>query len=198
MKKILLAAGLTLALPLAACGNDATNTTSTDAPGTSATSTTSSPSPEHAPTDPAHAQGHHHHADGGPAPEGIAPAANPTYPVGTAVRLTADHMPGMQGVEATVSGAYSTYAYAVTYAPTPEGTEHRWVVQEEIEGAGDARLPDGAEVRLAANHMPGMEGASATVDFSTDETVYMVDYGSGDQRVENHKWVVESEMEPLG
>lgn len=136
MKKTLLAAGLVMALPLAACGNDAANTTDTTSATSTDASTASTPAPEHASTDPAHAQGHHHHADGGPAPEGIAPAADPAYPVGTAVRLTADHMPGMQGVEATVSGAYSTYAYAVTYAPTPEGTEHKWVVQEEIEGAG--------------------------------------------------------------
>ncbi|MEJ4099820.1 YdhK family protein [Corynebacterium mastitidis] len=200
MKKLLLATGLTLTLPLAACGNDATDTTdatSTDTHGASTTSNASSPAPEHTSASPAHAQGHHHHADGGPAPEGIAPASDPAYPVGTAVRLTADHMPGMKGAEATVSGAYSTYAYAVTYAPTPEGTEHKWVVQEEIEGAGDNRLPDGAEVRLTADHMPGMEGARATVDFSTDETVYMVDYESGGEPMKNHKWVVESEMEPL-
>ncbi|MBC3186185.1 YdhK family protein [Corynebacterium sp. zg-331] len=179
MKKILLSTSLALILPLTACADNAPETT---------------PEPEQT-TDAA--QSHHHHADGGPAPEGIVPAANPAYPVGTAVRLTADHMPGMEGARATVSGAYDTYAYAVNYAPTPEGTEHKWVVQEEIDGAGDDRLADGSEIRLIAGHMPGMEGAQATVAFSTDETVYTVDYESEGEQIKNHQWVVESEMEPL-
>ena len=45
--------------------------------------------------------GHDHPADGGPAPAGIAEATDPTYPVGTEVTLTADHMPGMDGATAT-------------------------------------------------------------------------------------------------
>ena len=139
--------------------------------------------------------------DGGPAPEGIETAASPTYPVGTEVTLTADHMEGMKGAPATVVGAYKTVAYAVNYTPTdggPEVTNHKWVVQEELEDAGAERLPDGAAVTLAADHMPGMQGAEGTVHSSTDETVYMVDYKADGMTMTNHKWVVEKEMKPRG
>lgn len=140
-----------------------------------------------------------HPADGGPAPAGIQGAANPTYATGTEVRLNADHMPGMKGVKATVTGAFHTYTYSVSYTPTTGGarvTDHRWVVQEELKDAGDKRLADGTEVTLLAEHMKGMKGAKATIDSSTDETVYMVDFEAGGMMMTNHKWVVESEIQP--
>ena len=111
----------------------------------------------------------------------------------------ADHMPGMDGAEATVSGAFTTTAYAVSYAPTTGGepvTDHRWVVHEELENPGRAPLADGAQAVLLAEHMTGMKGADAAIDYSTDETVYMVDLDADGMRMTNHKWVVESEMQP--
>ena len=140
-----------------------------------------------------------HPMDGGPAPEGIAEASEPTYPVGTEVQLTADHMEGMEGATATISGAFDTYTYSVNYTPAGGGdpvTDHKWVVQEEIEDAGDARLADGTEVTLLTEHMEGMEGVKATIASSTDETVYMVDYETDGMKMTNHKWVVESEIQP--
>lgn len=138
-----------------------------------------------------------HPADGGPAPAGIREAANPAFPVGSRVTLAADHMPGMEGADATVAGAYDTYTYAVSYTPTDGGApvvDHKWVVQEEIEGSGSERLADGTEVVLTADHMPGMRGATATVVSSTDQPVYMVDYEAGGMTMTNHKWVVEDEI----
>lgn len=144
--------------------------------------------------------GHEHAADGGPAPEGIAEAADPTYPVGTDVVLTADHMPGMDGADATVTGAFTTTTYAVTYTPTTGGEpveNHTWVVHEELEDPGEAPLADGTEVVLTAEHMDGMQGALATIDSSTQETVYMVDVeGTDGSTMTNHTWVVESEVQP--
>ena len=140
-----------------------------------------------------------HPMDGGPAPEGIAEASDPAYPVGTEVQLTADHMEGMDGATATISGAFDTYTYSVNYTPAGGGdpvTDHKWVVQEEIEDAGDERLTDGTAVTLLAKHMEGMEGARATIASSTDETVYMVDYETDGMKMTNHKWVVESEIQP--
>ncbi|GAB2524998.1 MAG TPA: hypothetical protein DEA69_05965 [Microbacterium sp.] len=142
---------------------------------------------------------HDHPADGGPAPAGIQDAIDPTYPVGSRVILSADHMPGMDGAEATVSGAFTTTAYAVSYTPTTGGepvTDHRWVVHEELENPGRAPLADGAQAVLLAEHMTGMKGADAAIDYSTDETVYMVDLDADGMRMTNHKWVVESEMQP--
>ena len=140
-----------------------------------------------------------HPMDGGPAPEGIKEAAEPKYPVGTVVTLTADDMAGMDQARATIAGSYDTYTYSVNYTPATGGdpvTDHRWVVQEEIRDAGDGRLPDGAEVTLLAEHMKGMKGAHATIAHSTDETVYMVDYEAHGMTMTNHKWVVESEIQP--
>ncbi|WP_370442213.1 DUF1541 domain-containing protein [Kineococcus halophytocola] len=65
-----------------------------------------------------------------------------------------------------------------------------------MRGVGDARLPDGAQVVLDATHMTGMQGATATVSGSTDETTYMVDVEADGMTMVNHKWVVESEIEP--
>ncbi|MCG7309224.1 YdhK family protein [Brachybacterium sp. ACRRE] len=140
-----------------------------------------------------------HPMDGGPAPAGIEKAASPKYPVGTEVRLTADHMEGMDGAKATIVGAFDTYTYAVNFTPTTGGepvTDHKWVVQQEIKDAGDQRLADGTEVTLEAEHMKGMKGAKATIASSTDQTVYMVDYEADGMTMTNHKWVVESEIQP--
>ena len=143
--------------------------------------------------------GMEHPMDGGPAPEGIETAASPTYPVGTEVTLTADHMEGMDGANATIAGAYDTYTYAVDFTPSAGGEpvkDHKWVVQQEIKDAGDERLADGTEVTLEAEHMEGMKGAKATIASSTEDTVYMVDYESDGMTMTNHKWVVESELKP--
>ena len=139
-----------------------------------------------------------HPTDGGPVPEGMTEATDPEYAVGSEVVLTTDHMAGMDGAAATIVGAYDTPTYSVDYTPTTGGspvTDHKWVVQEEIEDAGDERLTDGTEVTLAADHMEGMEGASATIAHSTDETVYVVDFESDGMTMTNHKWVVDSEVE---
>ncbi|MGJ0184259.1 YdhK family protein [Corynebacterium glyciniphilum] len=143
--------------------------------------------------------GMEHPMDGGPVPEGMVEATDPEYPVGTEVTLTTDHMEGMDGAPATVVGAYDTYTYAIDYTPTTGGqpvTDHRWVVQEELEDSGDDRLADGTEVTVDADHMEGMDGATATIASSTDETVYVVDYDADGMTMTNHKWVVESEMQP--
>ncbi len=65
-----------------------------------------------------------------------------------------------------------------------------------INEAANPTYPVGATVVLHADHMPGMEGAEATVVSSTNETVYMVDLDMDGMRMTNHKWVVESEMRP--
>ena len=143
--------------------------------------------------------GMEHAMDGGPAPEGIAAAEDPEFPVGTEVTLTADHMEGMEGATATISGAFDTTTYSVSFTPTDGGepvTDHKWVVHEELESPGEAPLAEGTEVVITADHMAGMDGAEATVDSATDQTVYMVDYEADGMMMTNHKWVVESEIEP--
>lgn len=191
---------LTSTLALTAC-SDATDN-SDDADTTSTTTATAETNETHQEdTTTADDGGHEmeHPEDGGPPPEGITEATDPTYPVGSEVMLTADHMPGMDGAQATISGAFDTTTYSVSYTPTDGGepvTDHRWVVHEELVDPGETPLPGGTEVVLNAEHMPGMQGATATIDYSTQETVYMVDIDTGEMTMINHKWVTESEIQP--
>lgn len=141
--------------------------------------------------------GHDHPADGGPAPEGMIAADNAKFPVGSEVQVLADHMPGMKGAEGKVVGVFNTTTYSVSYTPT-DGSEpvkdHRWVVHEELENPGEAPLADGSEITINAEHMAGMKGAKGTVDYSTQEPVYMVDIDEDGMTMKNHKWVTESEL----
>lgn len=191
---------LTSTLALTAC-SDATDN-SDDADTTSTTTATAETNETHQEDTTTADDGGHdmeHPEDGGPPPEGITEATDPTYPVGSEVMLTADHMPGMDGAQATISGAFETTTYSVSYTPTDGGepvTDHRWVVHEELVDPGEAPLPGGTKVVLNAEHMPGMQGATATIDYSTQETVYMVDIDTGEMTMINHKWVTESEIQP--
>lgn len=193
----LVAFTLTSVLALAACGGEtATDTTTTTT--TSETTATTTTTPDS--TRPGGPHGAHDHpAHGGQPPAGIQTEESPTYPVGSQVILTADHMPGMNGAEATISGAFDTTVYSVSFTPRHGGepvTDHRWVVHEELVNPGEAPLPDGTQVVLDAGHMSGMQGAEATIDYSTQETVYMVDLTAGGMTMTNHKWVTESEITP--
>jgi len=139
---------------------------------------------------------------GGEVPQGLTEAENPTYPVGSKVILHADHMAGMNGAEATVSGAFDTTVYSVTYTPTTGGEpveDHKWVVHEEIENPSEESYKPGDEVVLNAEHMSGMDGATATIDTAEQTTVYMVDYTDEEtgEQITNHMWVTEDELSPV-
>lgn len=139
------------------------------------------------------------HDDSGEIPEGLKEAENPTYNVGETATITDGHMEGMEGAEATIVGAFDTVAYEVSYDPTnggPREENHKWVIHEEIADAGEEPFEPGDEVILEANHMEGMEGATATIDDAKSTTVYMIDYQptTGGEEVKNHKWVTDSEL----
>lgn len=144
--------------------------------------------------------GHEHmdHSGSGGLPAGMKDAANPAFKVGSQAVLRADHMPGMDGRVATIAGAYATTVYAVSYTPTNGGarvTNHKWVVHEELQGAGEAAYKPGDKVVLQAEHMKGMNGAEATIDSAEATTVYMVNYKTAaGEEVTNHLWVTESEL----
>ncbi|MDQ0193801.1 YdhK family protein [Paenibacillus wynnii] len=139
------------------------------------------------------------HSSSGEVPKGLIESKNPTFSVGSEVIIQSEHMPGMNGAEATIVGAYDTIVYAVSYTPTTGGEplkNHKWVIHEEIENAGSEALKPGAEVTLEADHMPGMKEAVATIDTAEQTTVYIVDYNptTGGETVKNHMWVTESEL----
>ena len=139
------------------------------------------------------------HDDSGVIPEGLMEAENPTYKLGDTVIMQAGHM---EGAEATIVGAFDTTAYEVSYDPTngdPRVENHQWVIQEEIMDAGIDPFGVGSEVMLEAEHMEGMNGATAIIDAAESTTVYMVDYISTDtgETIKNHKWVTEQELAPV-
>lgn len=141
------------------------------------------------------------HSSTGEVPKGLAKAENPEYEVGEKVIITAGHMKGMKGAEATIVGAYDTTVYAVSYKPTNGGERvenHKWVIHEEIADPGKQPLNPGTEVTIKADHMKGMKGATATIDSAKQTTVYMIDYipTTGGEKVTNHKWVTGSELKP--
>ena len=143
--------------------------------------------------------GHMMHDDSGEIPEGLQEAQDSTYAVGDTVMIESGHMPGMEGAEATIVGAFDTVAYEVSYDPTNGGERvenHKWIVHEEIAEAGDTILEPGTEVTLEAMHMEGMQGATATIDAANETTVYMVDYQptDGSETVKNHKWLTDDEL----
>ena len=142
------------------------------------------------------------HSSSGEVPEGLAEAKNPTYPVGSEAVINADHMGGMDGATATITGAFDTTVYMVTYTPTTGGEpveHHKWVIHEELENAGEKPFTTGEEVILNADHMEGMDGATATIDSAEQTTVYMVSYNDTEtgEEVTHHKWVTESELSPV-
>jgi Protein of unknown function (DUF1541) len=139
------------------------------------------------------------HTGTGDVPEGLKEAKDPKFEVGSKAIINADHMEGMNGAEATIVGAYDTYVYTVTYTPTTGGekvTDHKWVIQEELQGAREKPLEAGAEVTINADHMEGMKGAKATIDSVVKTTVYMVDFTSttSGEKMRNHMWLTESEL----
>lgn len=145
---------------------------------------------------------HMQHDESGKLPEGLEEADDPKFQLGSKVIIQADHMEGMQGAEATIVGAFDTYAYEISYTPTDGGKHvdhHRWVIQEELKEANEHPLEPGIEATLEADHMEGMKGATAIVEKVEDTTVYMVDYTSTatGEEVKNHKWLTEEELTPI-
>ena len=142
---------------------------------------------------------HMKHSSSRELPTGIKEAGNPTFEVGSKATITTDHMEGMNGAEATITGAFDTTVYAISYTPTTGGERvenHKWIIHEEIKDASNEAYQAGEEVVAEADHMEGMEGAEALIDSAEQTTVYMIDYlsTSDGEQVENHKWVTESEL----
>ncbi|WP_010529243.1 YdhK family protein [Lentibacillus jeotgali] len=144
------------------------------------------------------------HSSSGKVSAGLQEAENSTYPVGSEAMINAQHMGGMDGATATITGAFDTTAYEVSYTPTNGGepvNNHKWIIHEEllVEKPGDAPIETGTEVTLNADHMDSMNGATATIDSAEQTTVYMVSYTDTEtgKEVTNHKWVIESELSPV-
>lgn len=136
-------------------------------------------------------------------PEDMQEAQDPKYPVGEDATVTDAHMEMMDGVTATISGAYDTTLYQVTFTPenSDEAIEdHKWVVKEEISSDDDSNdYEKGDEVTLTADHMEGMQGQNAEITGIHEGPAYMINFepNDGSKEFVNHKWVTEDELSPV-
>lgn len=70
---------------------------------------------------------------------------------------------------------------------------------EVPDGLEKALLEPGTEAIVNATHIEGMDGATAIIDSAEEITIYMVDFVTTDteEEVQNHKWIIESELSPV-
>lgn len=136
-------------------------------------------------------------------PEDMQDADSPEYPVGDEVEITDAHMDIMEGAAATISGAYDTTLYQVTFTPEDSDEpieDHEWVVEEELTSEDDSNdYENGDEVTLTADHMSGMQGQTAEITGVQEGPAYMIDFepNDGSEAFVNHKWVTEDELSPV-
>src|SRR5699024_11283131 len=96
-------------------------------------------------------------------------------------------------------GAYDTIAYSVSFTPTTGGEpvkDHKWVIHEELAGVNEDSLEPGDKAVIEADHMEGMEGATATIESERNNTVYMIYLKptDGGHNFYNHKCYDENDM----
>ena len=126
------------------------------------------------------------HEDHG-ASTGAGPALSPATSA-HAGHATAETTTGPPTASASAAPPSSGMAHqhAMDGGPAPAG----------LKKAANPKFPVGTRVSLAADHMPGMKGAPATVVGAFTTTTYAVSYTptTGGARVTNHKWVVAQEL----
>ncbi|SOC39625.1 YdhK family protein [Ureibacillus acetophenoni] len=129
-------------------------------------------------------------------PEGMKEAENPKFKVGDEVIVNAEHEEGMKGAVGTVTGAFDTIVYSISYTPTHgdfREENHKWVVQEELQGLDEEMLVPGSEVIVETNQEEGMLGAEGEIDTAEKTVAYMVEYITADG-TSLKKWFKESEL----
>ncbi|HWL26375.1 MAG TPA: DUF1541 domain-containing protein [Ureibacillus sp.] len=129
-------------------------------------------------------------------PEGIKEAENPKFKVGDQVIINAEHEEDMKGSQGEILGAYDTIVYSVSFTPTTgdyREENHKWVVQEELQGLDEEMLAPGSEVIIDTDQEEGMQGAEGEIDTAEKTIVYMVQYVDADGTM-YQKWFKESEL----
>lgn len=136
--------------------------------------------------------------DSGKVPSDLPFAKNPKFPVGSKVKIIADHIDGLKNAEGTIVGAYDTTAYEVSYVPATGGEKvnnYKWLVSEELDGVSGEPMGSGREILIATDRVEGMKGATAVVESASEGPVYMVDIiTTTGEELKNYKWLTESEL----
>ncbi|WP_100221788.1 YdhK family protein [Fructilactobacillus florum] len=133
-------------------------------------------------------------------PTDLKMAKNPKFKVNSMVKIKANHMPGMKGAMAKVTGAYDTNLYEINYKPTNGGKEvknHKYVVKSELTADNNKGLKKGSKVTVKADHMDGMKGAKGKVVKCISGPAYAVTFTptTGGQEYVNHLWLSQKELE---
>ncbi|MGM0898177.1 MAG: DUF1541 domain-containing protein [Bacillota bacterium] len=70
-------------------------------------------------------------------------------------------------------------------------------IPDGLEEAADPMYAVGSTAAISANHLPGMDGATATIVGAYDTTAYSVTFTptTGDDPIEGYKWVIHEELE---
>lgn len=196
-KRLFLAVmSLFLFLILTACGND-DNANNSDTDHESHVETRSEVTDETNKTDQANNKNNvTNEPTPSEIPEGMKEAANPKFKVGDEVIVNAEHEEGMKGAVGTVTGAFDTIVYSISYTPTHgdfREENHKWVVQEELQGLDEEMLVPGSEVIVETNQEEGMLGAEGEIDTAEKTVAYMVEYITADG-TSLKKWFKESEL----
>lgn len=96
--------------------------------------------------------------------------ADTPFEVGDEITVEAYHMPGMEGVTATITEVSETTVYLVDYIDTQSGEEvinHKWVTEEELASLDDATESSAEE---ETSSQPGeSESSSSEESESTSE-----------------------------
>ncbi|GHU63625.1 hypothetical protein FACS189418_7280 [Clostridia bacterium] len=194
MKKNIFTYGIVLSsalIVLTACSSGSDTTTTTTSSTTTSTTTTATTSIS---TSSTSTHGEH----SGEIPNGMQNAANPAFPVGSTISVTADHVNGGKVTKATVVKAFDTTALQVNYTPTDGGSpviDHKWVVLEELKNQ-TAPPKVGDTVTLEASHLPGMQGVEAEVTGLYEGVVYVIDFEDDHgMEMKNHLWISEDEAQ---
>ncbi|USS93079.1 YdhK family protein [Fructilactobacillus ixorae] len=135
----------------------------------------------------------------GKLPTDLKKASHPKYKVGSTVKLTANHMPGMKGATATVAGVYDSPLYVIDFKDTKTNQEvknHKYVVKSELKADQGHKLAKGTKVTIKADHMAGMKGAKGKIVKVCDGPAYAVNFTptNGGEKYTNHKWLSQAEM----
>ena len=101
------------------------------------------------------------------------------------------------GAAATSAGSSASSAVS---SPSGTSAASGGTAAAGMKPASNPRYAVGSTVKVMADHVPGMRGATGKVVAVYDTTAYAVDYRptNGAAPVENHKWVVQQELKDAG
>lgn len=102
------------------------------------------------------------------------------------------------GTESSMLNSENSNSQTEKSSESMEGMQHDDLgeIPEGLQEADNSKYKIGDQVILLTDHMPGMEGATATIVKAFDTTAYEVTFQptNGGKLEKNHKWVIKEEI----